>query len=80
MRIIIFIVLIWINREERLKMTPWKSMFEKERVTIEHLKRETMLLRSRRLCGRLNDFELLKRIGKGAFGEVNFLEFSANFH
>jgi serine/threonine protein kinase len=50
--------------------TPWKSTFEKETMIREHRKRETMLLRSRRLCGRLQDFEILKKVGKGAFGDV----------
>lgn len=45
----------------------------KENLCTEHIKKETTLLRSRRLCGRLSDFILLKRIGKGAYGEVRFL-------
>lgn len=36
----------------------------------EHYKEENIILRSRRLCGGLKDFKLIKRIGKGAFGEV----------
>lgn len=48
-----------------------QNSFEMDISTREYQIEETTLLRSRRLCGRLStDFKLLKRIGKGAFGEV----------
>jgi len=43
------------------------NKFQQESLVREHLKHETTILRSRRLCGRLNDFQLIKRIGKGKF-------------
>eukprot|EP01118_Nematostelium_gracile_P008179 TRINITY_DN2705_c0_g1_i4.p1 TRINITY_DN2705_c0_g1~~TRINITY_DN2705_c0_g1_i4.p1 ORF type:complete len:678 (+),score=142.44 TRINITY_DN2705_c0_g1_i4:102-2135(+) len=61
------------KREKNLKKTlqsDGKNKFQQESLVREHLKKETTILRSRRLCGRLNDFTLLKRIGKGAYGEV----------
>jgi len=33
-------------------------------------KKETFVLRSRRLCGTLTDYHILKTIGKGGYGEV----------
>jgi hypothetical protein len=50
-----------------------ESSIMKENLCREHINKETTLLRSRRLCGRLSDFILLKRIGKGAYGEVRIL-------
>eukprot|EP01116_Phalansterium_solitarium_P022430 TRINITY_DN7406_c0_g1_i1.p1 TRINITY_DN7406_c0_g1~~TRINITY_DN7406_c0_g1_i1.p1 ORF type:complete len:613 (+),score=115.92 TRINITY_DN7406_c0_g1_i1:70-1908(+) len=59
------------KREEKLRaLQSLPNSFERS-VAIRELKtRETVLLRSRRLCGRRNDFHLIKRIGKGSFGEV----------
>lgn len=61
------------KREKQLKkalQSECRNKFQQESLVREHLKHETAILRSRRLCGRLHDFTLIKKIGKGAYGEV----------
>eukprot|EP01117_Protostelium_nocturnum_P015941 TRINITY_DN6213_c0_g1_i1.p1 TRINITY_DN6213_c0_g1~~TRINITY_DN6213_c0_g1_i1.p1 ORF type:complete len:1371 (-),score=496.08 TRINITY_DN6213_c0_g1_i1:61-4173(-) len=63
--------------DETIAESSDRNQFEVANIARTAMIRETMLLRSRRLCGRLSDYQLIKRIGKGAYGEV-FLAVKAN--
>eukprot|EP01119_Soliformovum_irregulare_P022725 TRINITY_DN7826_c0_g1_i2.p1 TRINITY_DN7826_c0_g1~~TRINITY_DN7826_c0_g1_i2.p1 ORF type:complete len:1295 (+),score=332.56 TRINITY_DN7826_c0_g1_i2:87-3971(+) len=79
-------LLTWVDgrvkRESKLEESLQEATddFQKELLVREHRKKENVMLRSRRLCGRLSDFHLLKKIGKGAYGEVYLCRQKATSH
>lgn len=50
------------------------SIFQRERRRLAHAQKETEFLRLKRTRLGLSDFEMLKIIGRGAFGEVGKFE------
>jgi len=65
------------QRRQRLQMLElklgelgYKDEEEKKRLLEKHFQKETQLLRRKRKKLKLEDFEILERIGKGGFGKV----------
>jgi hypothetical protein len=60
-----------VDRQRRLerRLSKATNKFATQALIRAATAEENAILRSRRLCGRMDDFKFLKRIGKGAFGE-----------